>query len=100
MENYIAGFLQHLPANNFKITCICPCESPFTETLRALGVEAVYVTPLADNPDWRSIQLAVEVIKLHKVDVIHAHMPKSHVLAAIAGALVDKPVIATVHGMH
>ena len=100
MENYIAGFLRCLPPGTFRFTCICPCESPFTETLRALGAEAVYVTPLADDPDWRSIQMAVEVIKLHQVDVIHAHMPKSHVLAGIAGALMHKPVVATVHGMH
>ncbi|MEO6730208.1 MAG: glycosyltransferase family 4 protein [Ferruginibacter sp.] len=65
-----------------------------------MGVEGAYVTPLADNPDWRSIQMTVEVARLHQVDVLHAHMPKSHVLAAIAGSLLHKPVVATVHGMH
>ena len=100
MENYILSFLKNLPADKFRITCICPCESLFTRALREVGVETVYVTPLADNPEWRSIQLAVEVAKLHQVDVLHAHMPKSHVLAALAGSLVNKPVVATVHGMH
>ena len=86
MENHIAGFLKNLPPDKFKVTCICPCESLFTKTLRELGVEDVYITPLADNPDWRSIQTAVEVARLHQVDVFHAHMPKSHVLAGIAGS--------------
>ena len=100
MENHIINFLKNLPADKFRITCICPCESQFTMALRQLGVEGVFVTPLADNPEWRSIQMAVEVARLHQVDVLHAHMPKSHVLAGLAGCLIHKPVVATVHGMH
>jgi glycosyltransferase involved in cell wall biosynthesis len=100
MENQIVSLLKNLPPDQFRVTCICPCESPFTNTLRQLGVEAVFVTPLADNPEWRSVQMAVEVARLHEVDVLHAHMPKSHVLAAITGSLIHKPVVATVHGMH
>ncbi|MCW3089344.1 MAG: glycosyltransferase family 1 protein [Ferruginibacter sp.] len=100
MENHIMSFLKNLPAGKFRITCICPCESLFTKALREVGVEGVYVTPLADNPDWRSIQMAMEVARLHQVDILHAHMPKSHVLAGIAGSLLHKPVVATVHGMH
>ncbi len=100
MENSILNFLKYLPKDQFRVTCICPCESLFTKALREIGVEGVYLTPLADDPLWRSIQMALEVIQLHQVDVIHAHMPKSHVLAGIAGSLLRKPVVATVHGMH
>ena len=100
MENYLVNFFKNLPADKFKITCICPCESLFTKKLRELGIEDIFTTPLADNPEWRSIQLAIELCLLHKVDVLHAHMPKSHVLAGIAGSLINKPVVATIHGMH
>ena len=100
MEIHIANFLKNLPPGKFRITCICPCESPFTQTLRELGVEAVYIAPLSDDPEWRSVQTAIEIAKLHKIDVFHAHMPKSHVLAGIAANLLNKPVVATVHGMH
>ena len=100
MEIHIANFLKNLPPNKFRITCICPCESEFTDKLRDLGVEAVYITPLADDPEWRSIQTVLEVAKLHDIDVLHAHMPKSHVLAGIAGNMLNKPIVATVHGMH
>ena len=100
MENYILSFLQNLPADQFKVTCICPCESIFTGALRKCGVEDVFITPLADDPQWRSIQVAMEVAKLKQIDVFHAHMPKSHGLAGIAGSLVGKPVVATLHGMH
>lgn len=100
MENYLKSFIKNLPLSQFKITCICPNESSFTAELRKLGVEQVYITPVEDDPRWRSIQLVVEVARLHNIDILHAHMPKAHVLAGIAGALIHKPVVATVHGMN
>ena len=100
MENYIKSFIAHLPPDQFNITCICPYESPFTASLRKLGVEEVYITPIADDPSWRSIQLTVEVARLHHIDVLHAHMPKAHILAGLAGCLINKPVVATLHGMN
>lgn len=99
MENYIKNFLANLPPNRFKVTCICPYESAFTASLRQLKADGVYITPIADDPPWRSIQLAVEVARLHHIDILHAHMPKAHVLAGLAGCLLHKPVVATVHGM-
>jgi len=100
MENYIKNFIAHLPPNQFHVTCICPYESPFTDSLRQLGVEEVYITPITDDPAWRSIQLAVEVARLHQIDVLHAHMPKAHTLAGLTGCLIHKPVVATLHGMN
>ena len=100
MENYLKDFLAHLPPEQFTVTCICPYESSFTASLRKLGVEEVYITPIADDPSWRSIQLTVEISKLHQIDLLHAHMPKAHVLAGLAGCLLHKPVVATIHGMN
>jgi glycosyltransferase involved in cell wall biosynthesis len=100
MENYILQFISHLPADQFTVTCVCPYESAFTASLRQLGVEEVYITPIADDPIWRSIQLTSEVARLHQIDVLHAHMPKAHVLAGLAGNLIHKPVAAAIHGMN
>jgi len=99
MEKYIVNFITHLPSDEFTVTCICPYESAFTTSLRDLG-HKVYITPITDDPTWRSVQLAVEVTRLHEIDVLHAHMPKAHVLAGLTGCLAHKPVVATVHGMH
>jgi glycosyltransferase involved in cell wall biosynthesis len=99
MESYIANFIRHLPSEQFQVTCICPYESPFTATLRGLG-SGVFIAPIADDPPWRSIQLAVEVVRLHQIDVLHAHMPKAHVLAGLAACLTHTPVVATLHGMN
>jgi glycosyltransferase involved in cell wall biosynthesis len=99
MENFIKSFLIHLPKHKFSITCICPYESKFTDELRCLGVDDVYITRIEDDPYWRSIQLAVEIGRLKKINVFHAHMPKAHLLAGIAANLLKIPVVATVHGM-
>ena len=100
METYIKNFISHLSPDQYKLTCICPYESRFTTSLRHLNVEQVYITPIEDDPVWRSIQLTVEIGRLHKIDVLHAHMPKAHVLAGLAGLLLKKPVVASVHGMN
>src|ERR671926_528978 len=80
MENYVRNLISHLPREQFRVTCLCPFESPFTRTLRQSGC-TVFITPINDDPSWRSIQLAVEIIRHQRVDLIHAHMPKAHVLA-------------------
>nr|MBA4139026.1 glycosyltransferase family 4 protein [Segetibacter sp.] len=100
MENYIENFIAHLPPNQFRLACICPYESQFTALLRQLGVDDVYITPITDDPAWRSIQLTIEVARLHQTDVLHAHMPKAHILAGLSGCLINKPVVATLHGMN
>jgi glycosyltransferase involved in cell wall biosynthesis len=52
-----------------------------------------------NDPPWRSIQFIVELIRQNRVDLIHAHLPRAHVLAGLAGRLANKPVVATIHGM-
>jgi glycosyltransferase involved in cell wall biosynthesis len=100
MENFIKDFLINLPKHKFAITCICPYESKFTQDLRHLGVDDVYIARIEDDPYWRSIQLAVEIGRLKKIDIFHAHMPKAHLLAGIAANLLNKPAVATIHGMN
>jgi glycosyltransferase involved in cell wall biosynthesis len=51
------------------------------------------------DPPWPSIQSTVEIIHNQQIDVIHAHLPKAHVLAGLAGCLTRTPVVATIHGM-
>ena len=99
METAVGGLVRWLVDSQVAVSCVCPYESPFTAGLRALGCE-VFTTPVGDDPPWRSIQLVVEVARLHGADLIHAHMPKAHVLAGLAGCLTHLPVVATVHGMN
>ncbi len=97
METYVKNLLRRMPPDRFRVTCLCPYESEVTEILRAMGV-AIFIARMDDDPPWRSIQTAVEIVRNFDVDLIHAHMPKAHVLAGLAGALTRTPVLATVHG--
>jgi glycosyltransferase involved in cell wall biosynthesis len=98
MEKYVYNLAQKLPVHGFKVTVLAPYESSFTASLRHQGCD-VYVTAMDDNPTWRSIQFTAELVRHLKVDLIHAHLPRAHVLAGLVGRLVEKPVVATVHGM-
>jgi glycosyltransferase involved in cell wall biosynthesis len=97
METYVRNLIRLMPPERFRITCLCPYESPITEILRGMGA-AVFVARMDDDPPWRSIQAAVEIVRNFDVDLIHAHLPKAHVLAGLAGALTGTPALATVHG--
>lgn len=99
VESAVRSLVERLSADGALVTCICPYESPFTAALRALGCE-LYITPMGDDPPWRSIQLTLEVARLHGCQLIHGHMPMAHVLAGLAGSLARLPVLATVHGMN
>lgn len=98
MEKYVYSLAQNLPNHSFKVTCLAPYESSFTESLRHQG-SSVYVTAMDEDPSWRSIQFTSQLVQFLNVDLIHAHLPKAHLLAGIVGKLTDKPVVATVHGM-
>jgi glycosyltransferase involved in cell wall biosynthesis len=97
METYVRSLIRLMPPDRFRITCLCPYESPTTEILRGMGA-AVFVARMDDDPPWRSIQAAVEIVRNFDVDLIHAHLPKAHVLAGLAGSLTQTPALATVHG--
>jgi glycosyltransferase involved in cell wall biosynthesis len=96
MERYVEGLVQHLAPQGFRFTCLSPYESAFTASLRARGCE-VFVTPMFDDPYWPSIQLAAELVRHLGIDVLHAHMPRAHVLAGLAGCVTGVPAVATVH---
>ncbi|MBV9170317.1 MAG: glycosyltransferase, partial [Chloroflexi bacterium] len=96
MERYVSDLVRLLPPPSFNFTCLVPFESVFTRTVRNLGAE-VFVTPMATDPVWRSIQVATEIVRTRGVDVIHAHLPKGAVLAGLVARLTDTPCVATVH---
>ena len=97
MENYVVRLVERLPRDRFGVSVLAPFESPFTDQLRNVGAD-VFITPVTDEPSWQSIQLASALIQSRSIDVIQSHLPNAHVLAALAGRLSGRPVLATVHG--
>jgi len=99
MENCVLRLVERLPRERFTVTVLCPCESAFTERLRALDVE-VLTTAIPDDPPWASIMTTCALVHAGAIDVLHAHMPNAHLLAGLVGKLCSKPVLATVHSRH
>jgi glycosyltransferase involved in cell wall biosynthesis len=97
MENYVVRLVERLPRDRYGVSVLAPFESTFTDQLRDLGAD-VFITQVTDEPSWQSIQLASSLIQSRAVDVIQSHLPNAHVLAALAGRLTGRPVLATVHG--
>jgi glycosyltransferase involved in cell wall biosynthesis len=99
MENYVYHLVQGLPRRRIKVSCLAPYESAVTESFRNIGC-SVYVTSMPDEPVTRSIQYLCELIQHEKIDLLHAHLPRAHILAGLAGRLTNTPTVATVHGME
>ncbi|MDY0747545.1 glycosyltransferase family 4 protein [Paucibacter sp. R3-3] len=97
MERWVERLIERLPPERFVVSALVPCEGPFAERLRALGTNVV-ATPMPSDPSWDSIQLAASLVRHAGVHLLHAHLPNAHVLAALAGRLAGRPVLATVHG--
>lgn len=96
METYTRNLIAALPRQEFEVTCILPFESAYTASLRELGCRT-YITPIHDDPLWRSIEMASEVVKQHRIDVIHANMANAHTLAGIVGRIAGVPAVSTIH---
>jgi len=85
MESHVGSLVTNLPRDEFEVFCLCPYESPFTASLRRLGFN-VFIAPVDDDPLWRSIEMAAEIVRQNDVDLIHAHLPNAHTLAGWSDA--------------
>lgn len=97
METWVERFIERMPRERFRFTALLPFEGAFASRLRALDVEVVIV-PMPDDPPWSSIQVAWALAASQGVDLLHAHLPKAHLLAGLVGRLAGKPVVTTIHG--
>jgi glycosyltransferase involved in cell wall biosynthesis len=98
MENYVRNLAANLPSNEFKVSLLCPYESPYTALLRSEGRD-VYIAPLRDDPPWKTIELICTLVRETGIDLLHAHLMNAHTVAAMAGRLSATPTVATLHGM-
>ena len=69
MENYVRNLAANLPSNEFKVSLLCPFESPYTVLLRSEGRD-VYIAPLRDDPPWRTVELICTLVRETGVDLL------------------------------
>ncbi len=70
--------------------------STLPEELEAMGV-AVYRLPTARLLDWPQVIRLGRLIYRQRFDIIHTHLPRSHILGAFWGSLTGTPVVSTLH---
>jgi glycosyltransferase involved in cell wall biosynthesis len=97
MESCVLRLVERLPRERIELRVLCPFEGPFSDRVRAHGV-ACEALPMPDDPPWHAIQALCALIVAHGIDLLHAHLPNAHLLAALAGRLTGRPVLATIHG--
>lgn len=97
MERCVERLVTHLAREGgFRFTALCPSEGAFAERLRQAGAIVVIVA-MPEDPPWSSVQLVASLIAAEHVDLLHAHLPNAHLLAALAGRLTGVPVMTTIH---
>ncbi|WP_119154874.1 glycosyltransferase [Caldimonas tepidiphila] len=99
-EHCVLRLLERLPRERFECTVLCPFEGEFSARLRALGIEVLPVAMPPGPPPAASVRLAATLMRRRAVDVVHSHLPNAHRLAALAGRLAGRPVLATVHSLE
>lgn len=96
MEHWVLRLAQALPRERFRTSAAVPFESPVAERLRDAGV-AVHVVPVPADPPWSSIRAVAAIARTGSAELLHAHMPHAHALAALAGQAASLPVLTTIH---
>ncbi|MDB5999208.1 MAG: glycosyltransferase [Rhizobacter sp.] len=97
METCVLRLCEGLARDRFNVVVACPFDGRFADHLRTLGFE-VAIVQMQDDPSWSSIQMLAALVKLHRIDVLHAHLSNAHMLAGLVGKLTHTPVVATIHG--
>lgn len=97
MESWVLQTAARLPRERFALSALLPFEGRLARQLREAGV-AVTVAPMPEEPPWSSVQTAAALCRAGGVHLLHAHLPRAHLLAAQAGALTGTPVLTTLHG--
>jgi len=97
MESYVLSLARRLPRDRFRLLCLCPFESRLTDDLRNAAAD-VYISPLSEEVQWQTLQLAMTIIRMHGVKLLHAHLPNAHLLASLLSSITGVPAVATIHG--
>ncbi len=97
MESYVLNLVRRLPAEDFRILCLCPFESRLTDDLRKAGA-TIFIAPIREDVHWETLQLALTLVRIHGVQLVHAHLPNAHLLASLLSSITGVPALATIHG--
>lgn len=85
-----------LPQSGFEVgfVCVKPGKFPSARQYRSA---AIWEAPMKSRFDWRAIKQVSQIAKEGRFEIIHAHTPRSAVVARAAAALTGLPMVYHVH---
>ncbi len=85
-----------LPQFGYEIAYVCLKAGKFSEA-RAASTAPIVELPMRHRADLSQISRMVKLIRQHKFDIVHAHSPRSAMMAAAAAAWANVPFVYHVH---
>lgn len=85
-----------LPESGFEVgfVCVKPGKFPHARQYRAAEL---FETPMRSRFDWRVVRQVARLVREGGYSLIHAHTPRSAVVARVAAALAAVPMVYHVH---
>ena len=100
METYVSNLITRLPSDEFQVHLFVSRTRARSRRRCAGSGSRSISRPFRTIPAWRSVEMAVELIRQHRIDVIHSHLLNAQTLAGVAGRLTNTPAVSTIHASH
>ena len=97
-ETVLLNIVSGLSQERYESIVVLKGSGWLNDSLTASGIVPV-VVPSRGALDWRYLRTVSRLVRRHKVDLIHSHLPDSNFYACLAGLMTRTSVIATFHGM-
>ena len=82
-EVHVAGLVRALAARGHAVYLAVRPESPLREPLSGV-IAAWHELPLRNSLDLQSVRAIAEIVNEHRIDIVHAHVGRDYLLAALA----------------
>lgn len=96
-ERHTADLANALARRGHEVFAAAPAGSPLVEELKRVPAENVFELPLRNALDVQSAIELARRVREHEIEVIHAHVARDYLLAALASRRSDAPLVLTRH---
>jgi glycosyltransferase involved in cell wall biosynthesis len=96
-ERHTADLANALSRRGHEVFAATPARSPLVEELKRVRPENVFELPLRNALDVQSAIELARRVREREIEIIHAHVARDYLLAALASRRSDAPLVLTRH---